>query len=135
MDARDAAAAWARQWLDGWKAHDPDSIVAMYAPENVHRSTPFRPPHAGPAALEDYLREAFAEERELVDVRFSEPLVDGDRAAVEYWAVYVDAATGLPTTLAGSCFLRFGPDGRVVRSRDYWHREDGEYRPHPEWGG
>ena len=134
MDARAAAAAWARQWLDGWRRHDPDRIVAMYAPDNLHRSTPFRGVHAGREALAAYLRDAFAEERELLDLRFGEPLVDGDRAAVEYWAVYVDAGTGRLATLAGSCFLRFGPDGLVTHSRDYWHQEDGEHTPSLEWG-
>ena len=135
MDARDAARDWARRWRDGWLAHDPASIAAMYAPDCVHRSTPFRPVHAGRTALEAYVRGAFADEREIIDVRFGEPLVDGDRVAVEYWAVFVDAETGRPATLAGSCFLRLGPDGLVTTSRDYWHQEDGAHTPPPEWGG
>ena len=54
--------------------------------------------------------------------RFGEPLVAGDRAAVDWWAV-IAASDGSVETTAGTSLIRFGADGRVVEQRDVWARE------------
>jgi hypothetical protein len=53
------------------------------------------------------------------ECRFGDPVVDGDRAAVEYWAI-LRRRDGGEATLAGIAVLRFGADGLVVEQRDYW---------------
>jgi ketosteroid isomerase-like protein len=133
MDAHEAAAQFAQVWEAGWNAHDVDAVTARYAEDCVHRSTPFRPVHRGRAGMAEYVRQAFAEERDP-EVRFNRrPLVEGDRALVEYWALVTDAETGQPQTLAGCAVVRFGPDALVVESRDYWHLEDGHHPPPEDW--
>jgi hypothetical protein len=77
--------------------------------------------------------EAVAEERDVGEVRFGTPLVEGDRAFVEYWATSVDRR-GEPTTLAGCAIARFDADGLVTEARDYWHVEAGHHTPPAEWG-
>ncbi|WP_243773218.1 nuclear transport factor 2 family protein [Actinomadura barringtoniae] len=119
VDGREAAERFARVWEAGWVRGDVESIAALYAEDCVHRSMPFRPLHVGRAALIEYLRESFAEDR-AVDVRFGTPIVDGDRAVVEFRVV------GEGSTLAGCAFVRFGTDGLVAEVRDYWHEGDGE---------
>lgn len=52
------------------------------------------------------------------------PIVEGDRAAVDWWAV-VTSRNGSCETLAGTSLLRFGPDGLVVEQRDVWASEPG----------
>jgi hypothetical protein len=47
------------------------------------------------------------------------PVVDGDRAAVDWWAV-VTGADGSVETLAGTSLLRFSDEGLVVEQRDVW---------------
>lgn len=54
MDADEAASRWAATWTAAWKAHDVEAIVALYADDCVHRSTPFRPPHRGRQGVRDY---------------------------------------------------------------------------------
>ena len=58
----------------------------LYADECVHRSTPFRLPHYGRQGVRDYLTQAFADEQRFDEVGFGTPVVQGDRAWVEYWA-------------------------------------------------
>ena len=133
MDPAEAARRWAATWTAAWRAHDVEAIVALYADDCVHRSTPFRPPHRGRQGVRDYVTGAFADERHLDDVGFSAPLVHGDRAWVEYWALLVDAG-GAPATLAGCAVARFDADGLVTDVRDYWHLAAGQRQPPPDWG-
>ena len=55
----------------------------------------------------------------------------GDRAAVEWWASWIE--DGRPLTLAGVTVLRFRDDGKVVDHRDYWNRVDRREPPYAGW--
>jgi ketosteroid isomerase-like protein len=133
MDTEEAARRWAATWTAAWRAHDVEPVVALYADDCVHRSTPFRPPHRGPRAVRDYVTRAFADELRIDDVRFGTPVVQGDRACVEYWARFLDER-GTPRTLAGCGVARFDADGLVTEVRDYWHLEEGQRPPPAAWG-
>jgi SnoaL-like domain len=123
MDAETAARTWVEGWTKGWENADAETIGALYAEHAFFRSHPFRDPEK---SARDYALRAFADE-ELVECRFGEPVVEGDRAAVEYWAVL--SAEGEEETLAGIALLRFGEDGRVVEQRDYWSMQPGRTEP------
>jgi ketosteroid isomerase-like protein len=133
MDADQAVKRWVEVWAASWRAHDIDPIAALYAEDCVYRSSPFRPPHPGREGLTDYVRWAFEAEREVNEVRFGSPIVQGDRASVEYWTTILDEQNA-PATLAGCCVMRFGPDGKVSEARDYWHLQEGHTSPPPDWG-
>jgi ketosteroid isomerase-like protein len=133
MGTGEAVSRWAEVWAAGWRAHDVEAIAALYADDCVYRSTPFRQPHLGRGGVSDYVRWAFAAEREVREVWFGAPVVHGDRASVEYWATTLDEH-GEPATLAGCCMLRFTPDGEVSEARDYWHLQQGHTPPPPQWG-
>ena len=126
MDTGDAARRWIDGWLRGWQALDPEPIVAVYADDCFFLSQPFREPQAP----REYVEWAFAEE-EWAEPWFGEPLVDGDRAAVEWWAFVRE--DGRDITLAGTSLLRFREDGQCVEQRDEWAAADGrvERRPGP----
>ena len=78
-----------------------------------------------------YVSGAFAEES---DVRawFGEPVVDGDRAAVEWWATLREV--GVEVTLAGTSVLRFDAEGLVTDQRDAWNMTAGRQEPPAGWG-
>ena len=122
-----AARHWAEEWARGWREHDSARIAALYAEGAVFRSAPFRDPD-DPRRYSEW---AFADE-DAVECRFGEPVVLGERAVVEYWAVIKSG--GREQTLAGIALLRFGGDGFVVEQRDYWHMQDGRREPFDEWG-
>lgn len=116
MDTRQAAQRWADVWERGWPAYDAAAISALYAEGAFWQQHPFRDPEPG------YLARVFAEE-ESAQCRFGAPLVDGDQAAVAWWA-QTRLADGGSEDLAGVSLLRFGPDGLVVEQRDFWTQRD-----------
>ena len=128
MDSRAAARRWAATWTAAWQAHDVEAVVALYAEGCVHRSTPFRAPHRGRQGVRDYVTRAFAEERRIDTVWFDAPVVEGDRACVEYWATFVDRQ-GAAMTLAGCAMARFDAEGLITEARDYWHLQEGHQPP------
>ena len=128
MDTREAAVRWANTWVSAWESHDVDAVVALYADACVHRSAPFREPHRGRQGVREYVVGAFAEESAVVTVYFGEPLVDGQRASVEYRAESLDR-DGAPITLAGSAFAHFDSEGLLTEVRDYWHETAGHRAP------
>lgn len=96
-----------------------DPIAALYADGAVFHSHPFRAREVPRA----YVAWAFAEQL-AAECRFGEPMVDGSRAAVDWWAV-VTAHDGSVQSLAGTSLLRFDEHGLVVEQRDAWGFEDG----------
>jgi hypothetical protein len=126
MDTEAAARRWAEAWAAAWPAKDVEAIVALYADDAVFLSHPFRDHQRVP----QYVEWAFADQADAV-CRFGRPLVGGERAAVDWWAV-VTATDGSTETLAGTSLLRFRRDGRVVEQRDVWASTPG--RPElPAW--
>ncbi len=119
---------WAERYQQAWENDDPDAAAALYAPDCVFRSAPFREPEPPLSYTTRVFPEARAE-----TVHFGEPVEEGDRAAVEWWATLV-TPDGEEQTLAGCSILRFDDQGRVVESRDYWHLEPGRRAPSPGWG-
>lgn len=117
-DRRAAAARWARTWTDAWEALDVEPIVALYAPDVTFSTEPFREPYRGRDGVRQYLTRVFGEE-EAPRVRVSEPIVDGDRASISWWASLRE--DGKDVTLAGTSVLRFDPDGLVAEQWDAWN--------------
>jgi hypothetical protein len=128
MDTETGARAWADAWTRAWRALDADLLEPVYAPDAVQHSHPFR--EAGSPI--DYARWAFDEEEGEPEVWMSEPIVTGDRAAIEWWAVVVE--NGKQISLAGTSIVRFDRDGRAVEQTDYWGQADGRVPPFEGWG-
>jgi ketosteroid isomerase-like protein len=126
---REAVRSWGQSWARGWATHDAKLIASLYEDGAVFRSQPFREPQ-DPGG---YAAWAF-EDEERAEVWFAEPIVEGDRALVEWWAIS-HGRDGRDTTLAGAASLWFGADGRVRRQLDYWNQADDTAQPPPEgWG-
>jgi ketosteroid isomerase-like protein len=130
VETEAAAGRWRDTWERAWPAKDVDAIVALYSDEVPYRALVFREPEMGLAGVRRYLEENFGVEEDL-ECRFGEPVVDGDRAAVEWWASWLE--NGEPLTLAGSTFLRFNQDGLVVDHRDYWNEVPRREPPFAGW--
>ena len=78
----------------------------------------------------EYVAWAFGEQS-AAECRFGAPIVDGARAAVDWWGV-VTSTDGSVETLAGTSLLRFDDDGLVVEQRDVWGAQTGRHEL-PHW--
>jgi hypothetical protein len=114
VDTREAAERWRDVWARGWRAGESAEILALYAEGAHFRSHPFREPQAPAHYIVPTLAEADSAECE-----FGEPVVDGDRAAVE-WSAETKLKDGSTEKLAGVSLLRFAADGLVTEQRDFW---------------
>jgi hypothetical protein len=123
-----AARAWVDAWDRAWRAKDETELAPVYADDVVYRSHPDRDPQ--PPL--DYASSAFAGEGDDLELWWGEPLVAGNRAAVEWWAALTDS--GALVTLAGTSSLTFRDDGRVVEQHDYWTITAGRAAPWKGWG-
>jgi hypothetical protein len=103
-----------------------EAIDGLYADGAVFYSHPFRDRQSP----REYVEWAFGEQAEA-QCRFGEPIVDGDRAAVDWWGV-ITSKDGSVESLAGTSLLRFDSDGLVVEQRDAWALEAGR-RDLPDW--
>ena len=128
MDTEGAARAWADAWERCWRALDADLLEPVYNPNAMQRSHPFREAD-NPL---NYARWALGEEEGQPEVWMGDPIVTGDRAAVEWWACVIE--NGKQISLAGTSILRFGEDGRVVKQTDYFGQADGRVPPFAGWG-
>jgi hypothetical protein len=127
VDTREAVRRWIDAWSQAWPRGDAAPLEAVYADGAAFRSEPFRELQA---PLE-YAEWAFSEQ-DAAECRFGEPIVDRDRAAVEYWGVV--SFEGRDETIFGVAVLRFGADGKVVEQRDCWNSREGRHEAPPGWG-
>jgi hypothetical protein len=125
------AQEWIADYGQAWVERDADRIVALFTEDAVYRSSPFREPHVGSAGIREYWTRATSTQENLA-LRFGEPVVEGRKAVVEWWAIMRDEGAWI--TLPGSLLLRFAEDGRCEELREYWHVEDGRHEPPPGWG-
>jgi hypothetical protein len=81
--------------------------------------------------VREYTLQCFSEE-EAVEPHFGHPVVEGDRAAVEYWTAMRE--DGFDLTLVGCIVMRFAADGRCAELRDVWTTSPGRLDPNADWG-
>src|SRR4029450_12819891 len=113
VETEAAARAWVEAWTTAWVAGDPGPLDDVYAEDASFRSEPFRELQTPRA----YAEWAFREQDEAL-CWFGEPIVAGDRAAVEYWGIV--RFQGGDETIVGTAGLRVGPDGRGGEQRGPW---------------
>jgi hypothetical protein len=122
-------------WLDGyrraWEQADSPAVLGLFTTDASYRSHPLRPAHIGHDGVAAYWGRATADQRD-VRVRFGDPVVDGDRVAVEWWTTMT--AGGAPATLAGCLLLAFAGDGRCRALRECWHEAEEVLDPPRDWG-
>ncbi|MGE5287220.1 MAG: nuclear transport factor 2 family protein [Micromonosporaceae bacterium] len=140
MSSEIDVAAWIGAYARAWREKDADGVAGLFTADAVYRSHPLSEPHVGRDAIRAYWQRATKTQREL-DLRFGVPVCQGDRAAVEWWAVMRDdewrpgEASADGVTLPGCLMLSFTPDGQCAELREYYNPHFGERIPAPEgWG-
>ncbi len=75
---------WVRNYARAWREKDAKAIASLFAEDATYHSHPFRPGHQGRKGVLEYTLGAL-DVQEVYEVRFGKPVVEGSRAAVEYW--------------------------------------------------
>lgn len=101
----------------------------LFTPEACYRSSVFREPHVGSAAIRGYWQRAAGTQRE-VSVTMGRPVITATRTAVEWWTTMIDPGEG-EITLPGCLLLRFAADGRCADLWEYWQVRSGRDGPPP----
>ena len=125
--AADVLAERPRRWHGATRLDAPTRSSRSTPTRRVYRALAFREPESPRGYLERVLPEGTA-----VECWFGDPIVSGDRAAVEWWGSWVEE--GKELTLAGTTVLRFDADGQVIDHRDYWNEVAGREAPYAGWG-
>ena len=121
MIDRTGVDAWIEELRRGWSAGEPDAIGKLFSETVVYRASPFEEPLVGRDRVVAHWREELSGvNKALVD--FSFPLIDGDRVAVEWWAVVTRG--GIVTTDSGALVLEF-TGSLCSRLHEYWMLRDG----------
>ena len=123
------------EWLAGyrraWIDRDSEAASRLFTEDAVYREQPFQAPFVGRAAIADYWKRVTAAQTG-VELRYGQPIVDGRRVAVEWWANL--QTTDGPLTLAGEFLLLFADDGLCRELREYWLLTQGRAEPPAGWG-
>jgi hypothetical protein len=125
--SREDVERWVARYEEAWRSGDAEAAAALFTEDCRFRSHPFREPEDA----REYTLRVFADEED-VEPRFGEPVVEDDRAAVEYWAAMCEDA--LELTLAGFLMMRFASDGRCSELRDVWTSAPERLSPPEDWG-
>jgi hypothetical protein len=98
-------ADWLERYRRAWIERDADAASRLFTEDATYREQPFR---------------------------YRQPVVHGNRLAVEWWA-NLQTNDG-PLTLAGEFLLLFAENGDCRELREYWLLTQGRMEPAPGWG-
>lgn len=131
--------SWIKQCELAWCTKDADRAAELFVEDALYFPHVAEKPHRGRAQIRTYWGEVTATQREM-NLRFSEPLIVGRRATVEWWAMFRDVKLSQPhaddrVTLPGCMVLRFAENGLCEELREYWYAVIGAHVSAPEgWG-
>ena len=130
-NTRLAVSRWVRNYTKAWLKKDAKAITSLFTEDATYHSHPFRPVTQGRKSILDYTLGAL-DVGQVYEVRFGKPVVEGSRAAVEYWTTMKEKVEDV--TLAGCVMLHFAKNGLCKELHDYWVLQSGKVPTSPKWG-
>ena len=123
------------QWLEGyrqaWEQRDADAAALLFTEDVRYTKQPYGEPFRGRAEVRDYWAQVTSAQEDI-KLRYGTPVIDGSRAAVEWWVTMRNG--GADVTLAGQFLLVFDEHGLCRELREYWHFSEGQQQPQAGWG-
>ena len=124
-------ADWLARYRRAWIERDAAAASRLFTDDATYREQPFQAPFVGREAIRDYWARVTASQTS-VELRYGQPIVDGRRLAVEWWA-NLQTSDG-PLTLAGEFLLLFADSGECRELREYWVLVQERVEPPQGWG-
>jgi ketosteroid isomerase-like protein len=124
-------ADWLARYRRAWIERDAEAAGQLFTEDAIYREQPFQAPFVGRQAIRDYWARVTATQTS-VELRYGQPVVEGARLAVEWWANL--QTTDGPVTLAGEFLLLFADSGECRELREYWLLTQSRVEPPAGWG-
>jgi SnoaL-like protein len=128
---RPAVNRWIRKYSKAWLSRDAKAIGSLFTEDATYHSHPFRSVNQGRKSILEYTLGAL-DVVEVYEARFGKPVVEGSRAAVEYWTTMKEKLNDV--TLAGCVMLHFAKNGLCKELHDYWVLQTGRQQAPLNWG-
>ena len=122
---------WLEAYKVAWETKDADAAAALFTEDASYREEPYAEAFTGRQGVHDYWTRVTATQEDI-DFRYGTPVVDGARAAAEWWVTMRNG--GADVTLAGEFLLVFDDDGLCRELREYWHFAPEQKTPPAGWG-
>ena len=122
---------WVDRYARAWVDMDAEAAAELFADDANYRSFIFDDPHVGRDGVRAYWNEVTSAQSD-VQVRMGRPIVEGHRAAVEFWTNM--KSDGEDVTLVGCLLLIFDGEGRCRSLDEYYEFGQGRIEPPGTWG-
>lgn len=124
---------WVERYLQAWKDKDDVAVGRLFTRDAVYQEVPGDAGRTfvGRTAIRKYWR-AITRGQSHVTARHGEPVIQGDRAAVELWITL--RGGGKWMTIVETNVMTFDRNARVSRNAEYWTLRQGRFAPPRGWG-
>lgn len=137
--SKKTAGDWMAAYLDAWETRDADAVEKIFTPNAVYQSIPGvgSETFVGREAIHKYWFDVTREQSKIHAVQ-GEPIVTGNRAAIEIWVTFRDPEYepkgNHMITLLETNILTFVKGGLVSKNVEYWNIIPGVHAPPKGWG-
>ena len=122
---------WVETYRQAWVERDPAAAADLFTEDATYRSFIFEDPHIGKDGVKSYWSDVTSTQAN-VQVTMGRPIVDGPRAAVEFWTTMENS--GEEVTLVGCLLLTFDDSGVCRSLNEYYEFAPGLLDPPAAWG-
>ena len=137
--SKKTASTWMAAYLDAWETRDADAVEKLFTPNAVYQSIPGVGPETfeGREAIHKYWFDVTREQSKIHGVQ-GEPIVTGNRAAIEIWVTFRDPEYEPKgdhmITLLETNVVTFVKGGLASKNVEYWNLIPGVHAPPKGWG-
>lgn len=124
---------WVERYLQAWKDKDDVAVGRLFTRDAVYQEVPGDAGRTfvGRAAIRKYWR-TITKGQSHVTTRYGEPVIQGDRAAVELWITLKGGGKWM--TIVETNVMTFNRHAQVSRNAEYWVLRQGKFAPPHGWG-
>jgi SnoaL-like domain len=137
--SKHTATKWMQGYLQAWETRDADAVVKLFTPNGVYQSIPgvANQTFVGRKAIHKYWFNV-TRPQSLIHGIQGQPVVTGDRAAIEIWVTFRDPVYNPKgkhmITLLETNVVTFVRSGLASKNVEYWNIIPGVHSPPPGWG-
>ncbi|WP_052423403.1 nuclear transport factor 2 family protein [Nonomuraea candida] len=130
---RATVVGWVERYLRAWKDKDDVAVGKLFTRDAVYQEVPGDDSRTfvGREAIRKYWR-GITKGQSQVTTRYGEPVIQGDRAAVELWITLKGGGKWM--TIIETNVMTFDRHGQVSRNAEYWTLRQGKFAPPRGWG-